>query len=227
MASTPDLLGVSALAAQEMLRSVGLTYREIGTKASDSIGAGAILSQDPPAGEKVPRDTVVKVVLSEGASSVVVPNVTKMSLAQAEKNLIALGLQTGEVQEEYHEHIPKGYVATTLPEAGARVVPDTAVDLIVSLGKEPPDGAGTGPGTESTPNGNEQTLNFVVPSDLGTIKEAHVSVTLVDDNGARTIYEGNHKAGERIPAQTFTVTAPVTARIIVDGKLRAERQYTP
>lgn len=55
-----------------------------------------------------------------------------------------------------------------------------------------------------------------------------VKVEVVDEQGRRTvIYEGTHRPGESIPPQTIVVSGPKTARILVNGRLRSERQYLP
>ena len=66
-----------------------------------------------------------------------------------------------------------------------------------------------------------------MPADVGS-GEVDVTVELVDGKGGRrTIYEGHHRAGEKIPVQTIAVRAPVTARVLVNGQLRAEHRYEP
>ncbi|MCJ7751017.1 MAG: protein kinase, partial [Armatimonadetes bacterium] len=117
MVRVPDVLGMSDAAAKELLEGLGLGYRPVGGKPSEDVVTGAILSQDPAPGIDVGGGTVVKVVLSEGPSHVLVPNVTQMSIAQAQRNLEAAGLATGGVQEAYDEDVPAGYVASTLPAA--------------------------------------------------------------------------------------------------------------
>jgi len=54
-----------------------------------------------------------------------------------------------------------------------------------------------------------------------------VRIEVADEQGRRTIYAGRHRAGDRIPPQKVTITSATTARIFVDGKVRAERQYLP
>jgi len=228
MVKVPDVLGMSGAAAQELLEGLSLGYRTVGGKPSDDVVAGAILSQDPGPGIEVEGATVVKVVLSEGPSHVLVPNVTQMSVAQAQRNLEAAGLATGVVQEAYHDEVPAGYVASTLPAAGAQVVRGTAVDMVLSLGAEPPMPTGpTLPQPPTTGGAREETLNYVVPADAAKQGEVEVRIEVSDEKGSRKIYEGRHRAGERIPPQKVQVTSPTRARIFVDGKLRAERQYLP
>jgi len=126
MVKVPDVEGMSAAAARELLGGHGLVYREVGTRPSEDVAGGCVLSQVPSANLEVARETVIKVVLSTGPSHVVVPDVTRMSVTQAQRNLEAAGLVGGTVNEAYHGNVPKDYVASTLPAALTRVVRGTA-----------------------------------------------------------------------------------------------------
>jgi len=225
----PDIVGMSAQAAQEYVESRGLGYRETHHRPSDTVAPGSVSSQDPPAGSEVAAESVIKVVLSDGSSHVMVPEVTQMSVAQARHNLEAAGLASGVVREDYHDTVPADYVASTLPAAGASVASGTAVDLVVSLG--PPPSMPPGPPLPSRPSPSgerEEVLNYVVPSDPELGEEVEVKVEVVDEQGRRTvIYEGTHRPGESLPPQTIVVSGPKTARILVNGRLRSERQYLP
>ncbi len=222
----PDIQGMSRAAAQQMLSGIGLAYREVGARASEDVAQGSVLSQDPAPGASVSRDTVVKVVLSAGTGSVVVPDVTQMSLTAAQRNLEAAKLTVGTIRESYHDKVPAGYVASTYPAAGSRVTPDTAVDVVLSLGVEQSTPiAPAVPGGGET-EGREETLNFVVPADAKG-DQVTVAIELSDDTGKTRIYEGRHRPGDKIPPQKIRVSSPTTARIYVDSKLQAERQYLP
>jgi beta-lactam-binding protein with PASTA domain len=211
-----------------MLAGLGLEYREIGARADDNVAKGAVLSEQPAPGSSVARETVVRVVVSAGTSAIAVADVTQMSLAQAQKNLEAQGLAIGQLKEAYSESVPPGYVASTLPASGARVVPGTAVDIVLSLGREPPIPVGPPtPPTGQTDTGREETLNFVVPTDPDEHGEVDVTIELFDESGRTKVYQARHRAGERIPTQRIRVTSSTTARIYVNGKLRAERHYLP
>ena len=219
----PDVVGVSAAAAQQLLGAMGLEYRAVGQRESEEVAPGSVLSQSPSPRSRVARGAVVKVVLSEGPRTVVVPNVSQMSLAQARLNLEAAGLALGSKQEAYHNQVPAGYVTSSYPTAGARVVRGTAVDLVVSLGPKPE--LPPGPPLPSQPT-REEKLDFTVPADIGA-GAAKVVVEVVDAAGSRTLYEGEHRAGDHIPAQTIAVSGTTTVRVLVDGQLRAERVFQP
>ena len=100
--------------------------------------------------------------------------------------------------------------------------------LFRSLGREPPLPVGPpSPPTGQTDTSREETLSFVVPTDPGERGPVTVTIDLFDESGRTTVYQARHRGGDRIPAQKVRVASPTTARIYVDGKLRAERHYLP
>jgi serine/threonine-protein kinase len=228
MLHVEDVVRLSTSAARQLLERSGLTYREAGSAASDDVPVGRVLDQDPPAGTEVERGTAVEVVLSAGPSHVAVPNVAQMSVPQARLNIEAAGLKSGVLQEAHDEGVPIRYVAGTVPAEGVRLARGTSVDLVVSLGPEPATSAGRTGIVSPAPHGiREETLTYVVPGDAERGAERMVAVELVDETGSRRIYEGRHKAGERIPPQRIRIVTTITARILIDGRVRAERQYHP
>jgi len=229
LSTVPDLIGMSGAAARAEVGMLSLQYREIGRKASEEVEAGAVLSQDPRSGVPVAKGAVVKVVISGGTDQVVVPDVSEMTLGQADLNLRAAGLSAGSVREEYDERIPRGYVRTTHPAPGVRVVTGTAVDIEVSLGMKPTVIATPPPPAPpiSGAGGRRETVAYRVPADEDQGALAEVTVELDDDRGRRIIYHGYHRPDESIPPQTFTVTSPTTVRILVNGTLRRELPYQP
>ncbi len=232
MVGVPDIVGMNGLAAKEMLIGLGLGYREIGARPSNDMTEGAVLTQDPTPGRSVGRDTLVKVVLSEGAATVEVPDVTEMSVAAAQRNLEKVNLTAGTVTETYNDQVPAGYVAGTLPAAGARVAPGTTVDIVLSLGTEPPI-PGSGDISPTAPEGRDETLTFTVPqSDTTTGPQTRpspitVRIVVQDDSGSRTIYQASHVPGRPIPPQKIHISSPTTASIYLNGKLEATRHYLP
>ena len=227
MVAVPDVVGMGAEPARAYLKAEDLDYREIGRRASADVPEGGVLSQDPKAQIQVPRGAVVKVVVSAGPSHVVVPDVTEMSAAAARRNLEAAGLVTGTIQEAYHPRVPATYVASTLPAAGSKVVRETVVDIVVSLGAEPEvQPVGPFPARPTPGGGREESVSFVVPDDVSS-RRVKVVVELVDDGDRRAIYQGELRPGDRVPLQKIVVDKPVVVRLLVDGQVRAERQYLP
>ena len=89
------------------------------TEVESDRPAGEVLSQDPAPGP-VPGSTVVKLTVSKGLPTVVVPNVVNLSSSAAANQLGGLGLVTTE-QPEASDTVAAGNVIRTDPPAGTEV----------------------------------------------------------------------------------------------------------
>ncbi len=105
------------------------------TEVESDRPAGEVLSQDPAPGP-VPGSTVVKLTVSKGLPTVVVPNVVNLSSSAAANQLGGLGLVTTE-QPEASDTVAAGNVIRTDPPAGTEVAAKSQVVLVVSSGAAP------------------------------------------------------------------------------------------
>ncbi|MGD8860607.1 MAG: PASTA domain-containing protein [Myxococcales bacterium] len=131
-AEVPELVGLRLDAAGELLLGRGLRPIVQERRPDAKAAEGTIVAQQPLAGSRLPLDSPVRVVVSEGPSGVPVPELVGRSEAEARGALEALGLSVGEV--EAAEGTP-GQVVGSEPAGGVRVEPGTAVTLQVG---EPP-----------------------------------------------------------------------------------------
>ena len=69
--------------------------------------------------------------------SVVVPDVTGLTQAEATAALVEIGLVLGDVTEAYNETIAVGLVVSQEPDADEEALEGSAVDLVLSKGQEP------------------------------------------------------------------------------------------
>jgi serine/threonine-protein kinase len=89
----PDLTDMTLAQAQVALNDVHLGLGSKTEQPSDTVTAGHILGQDPAAGVKVKKGSLVDVVLSTGPKSFPLPDVTCLSFGKAKTKLVGLGLQ--------------------------------------------------------------------------------------------------------------------------------------
>ena len=75
-------------------------------------------------------------VVSSQLGSTTVPNLAELSLEEAKDKLAKENLMLGEVKQDWDHEIPSGYVIGTDPKAKTSVKKNTAIDLIVSSGRE-------------------------------------------------------------------------------------------
>ena len=97
---------------------------------SDTVPAGSIVSQYPAAGEKL-AGGVCYVVVSLGKEETSVPDVTYMTVSEAENALYEMGLSYT-VRYELHSGIAEGLVAIQTPAAGSTAAYGETVTLSVS-----------------------------------------------------------------------------------------------
>jgi beta-lactam-binding protein with PASTA domain/predicted Ser/Thr protein kinase len=88
----PSLAGLTVGEAEAELEEAGLVLGDTSELNDQNVPEGQIISQDPAAGEEVPKDTPVNVVVSAGPSVVIVPDVTCRKYASAKAELEGLGL---------------------------------------------------------------------------------------------------------------------------------------
>ena len=101
------------------------------------IAAGLVISSDPIAGKRLPRDSEIHLVVSSGKPIIGVPNVMGMSGADAQRALQDAGLTVN----PQHTSKPStaedsGKVVATDPGPGAQIPSDRPVTLTVGSGPE-------------------------------------------------------------------------------------------
>ncbi|MDN5634371.1 MAG: PASTA domain-containing protein, partial [Brevibacterium sp.] len=110
---------------------------------SEDVDEGKAIKTDPPGGQRVEQDSVVKLIISSGPESVEVPDVSGKAEEDARKILNDGKLQAGTHISQNSPDVEKGVVIETKPGSGSEVDVDSNVDLVVSSGMvEVPDVTG-------------------------------------------------------------------------------------
>jgi RHS repeat-associated protein len=134
LVTVPDVLGQPQLNAEAAIAAAGLTVGPVSTQSSDTVPAGAVISQDPPGGSQLSQGSIVSLVVSTGPPPVAVPDVVGVPQSTAEAAIVAAGLVVGTVTNASSNTVPAGSVILQSPLAGSQVAGGTAVDLVVSTG---------------------------------------------------------------------------------------------
>ena len=135
----PSVVDLTVEEAQASLEAAGLVLGEQTPQNDQDIPEGQIISQDPPAGDEVPKDTPVNVVVSAGPSVVIVPDVHCRTYASAKAELEGLGLvaQLGDPVLPLPECPNRLNVAQQDTPAGTAVDPGTVIVLHQGLPPSP------------------------------------------------------------------------------------------
>ena len=109
-----------------MLTSLGITAETIREDFDDST-AGTILSTDPVAGIRVPKGSILKVVVSKGPELVDVPNVVGMDTATATSTMQSAGFQVKTINKLTVAFLNKVYSQN--PAAGSKMPKGSEITL--------------------------------------------------------------------------------------------------
>jgi hypothetical protein len=147
----PSLVGMPRDAAEAEITRLGLTVGQVGFQIVLSGPLGVVTASNPPAGAKVEVGTPVGITVSTRIvlpvpqpqplplpgpvlPAVVVPDLTNMTRARAERLLADHGLVLDDVVEDSSPGIRRNTVLATDPPAGTEAQPGTPVVLRVSRG---------------------------------------------------------------------------------------------
>jgi len=131
----PELVGLDREEGADQLERLGLRLLPGEEAFDETVPAGTILEQSPLALRPVRRGRPVRVVLSAGAPLTRVPDLTGLSLRQAELALGRTGLRLGRVARSYDPDGSLGVVGQR-PHSGAETRRGTGVHLLVREGHE-------------------------------------------------------------------------------------------
>ena len=131
----PDVTGKSLEDAQRLIQSRGLESAVERQDFSDTVAQGAVISQDPSEGVKVPKANRVSLVTSKGPETVAVPSLVGKTRPDAELALSQAGLQVGNVTDRSDDKVEAGRVLSQDPAAGVRTARTRGVDLVLSKGQ--------------------------------------------------------------------------------------------
>ncbi len=88
----PDITGLTPQEAADALAEVDLLLeQQVNEQASDTVPAGRILEQNPPAGAQISKGSHVTITVSTGPALLRIPALSGMQVEQAEATLTSLG----------------------------------------------------------------------------------------------------------------------------------------
>jgi serine/threonine-protein kinase len=131
----PELVGLDQEEAALELERIGLRLLTGEEVFDETVAAGMVLEQDPLPLKPVRRGRPVRVMLSAGAPLTRVPDLSGLSLRQAELALGRGGLRLGRVARSYDPDGPLGVVAQR-PHAGSESQRGEGVHVLVREGHE-------------------------------------------------------------------------------------------
>ncbi len=133
LAVVPFVEGESENAARNTLAEAGFRNVDVQYELNEDVEPGFVISQDPAGNTDYDVTQTVTIVVSQTPEQVMVPMLTGLDLAEAQRQLTELGL-TFDLEREPSDEFDLDQVIRTDPEAGELVNTNSQVKLIVSQG---------------------------------------------------------------------------------------------
>ncbi len=132
-AKVPNVAGLGFDEAAKRLAEVGFQAQRGESRFSASVPKETVLEQEPRAGAHDVEGATVKLVVSAGQQTVLIPAIVGMKQNEARTALENAGFELGPVLERPSKS-PRGQVLASKPAPGSKAVVPSAVAIIVSTG---------------------------------------------------------------------------------------------
>ena len=133
----PELTGKEIVYVLEILTDLGLNIKVKGSEYSADIPKNYVIFQQPESGTEIKKGRDVKIIISKGAKTIVMPNLNGLSVQQAHIIIEENGLCQGKHSSTYSHDIEKDNIIAQVPSPGALITRGDCVNVLVSLGLRP------------------------------------------------------------------------------------------
>ncbi|MBL7256527.1 Stk1 family PASTA domain-containing Ser/Thr kinase [Paractinoplanes lichenicola] len=104
---------------------------------SETVAKDTVVSQDPPANERIVKGGVLTVNLSLGPERFAVPDLSGLELTAARGELEQLNLKLKEGAGQYSDTVPEGAVIASDPKTGTQLKRGSTITVVLSKGRAP------------------------------------------------------------------------------------------
>jgi len=133
----PELVGKDVVSALEILTELQLNTKVSGSEYNQKFPKNHVTFQEPEAGSEIKKDRDVRIIISKGAKTILMPNVVALSDQQARMIIEENGLIQGQSSHTYSATVEEDHVIVQVPQAGTMITRGAQVDTLVSSGPRP------------------------------------------------------------------------------------------
>lgn len=130
----PNLVGKKVLYVLEILTDIKLNAKIKGSEYSSDIPADHVIFQEPEPGSEIKIGRNVRIIISKGTKTILMPNLQGLSIQQARIILEENGLHPGELSTIYSNKIKKEGIIAQSVSQGSIITRGAHVNLLVSGG---------------------------------------------------------------------------------------------
>ena len=133
----PDVGGKDVVSVLQLLTDLGLNTKVKGSEYSSDIPENHVIFQEPRPGAEIKKDRDVRIIISKGPKTVIVPKLRGLPIQQVRIILDENGLCLGNLSHVFNGSTRKEDVITQTPAPGKSIERGRCVDLLLSLGTRP------------------------------------------------------------------------------------------
>ena len=133
--AVPELVGKDVVYALDILTDLGLNIKVSGFEYGSDVPKNHVAYQEPGPGSEVKKDRDVRIIISKGPKTLVVPNLVGMDIRQAYIIMEENGLSRGVLSRTFSEQAATDEVISQAPRPGTVVTRGDSMDLLASLGR--------------------------------------------------------------------------------------------
>ena len=145
--AVPNVVGSSYDVAAAQLQSAGFTVGRVDVESDRP--AGEVVDQSPPGNSTASKGSSVTLSVSQGPTTVTVPDVSLQTVADARATLRAAGFKVAVTRQDTDDESLDGLVMSQDPAGNTQADPKSVVTLTVGTYVPPPD-VTTPPPTDTT-----------------------------------------------------------------------------
>ncbi|GAA1733334.1 Stk1 family PASTA domain-containing Ser/Thr kinase [Aeromicrobium alkaliterrae] len=136
----PSLVNMTEQQAKTEAEQAGYSFTVGSRDFSETVPLGSVISTNPDPGDRILPGDTIEAVVSKGPERYGVPDLRGKTVEEAQAILEDTKLELGTTREDYDQEVPAGQIIGVEGVAvGDQVKRDTAIDVVVSLGREPLD----------------------------------------------------------------------------------------
>ena len=133
----PAIVGKDVVYALGILTDIGLNTKVKGSEYSPNIPKNHVIFQDPESGTEIKKGRDVRIIISKGTKTILMPNLKGLTIQQAQIILEENGLQREEISLTHSKSVRKDEIIAQDPSNGFVVERGERVALLVSMGTRP------------------------------------------------------------------------------------------
>jgi serine/threonine-protein kinase len=133
----PNLVGKDVVSALELLTDLQLNTKVSGSEYSQQYPKNHVTFQEPEAGSEIKKDRDIRIMISKGTHTILMPNLYSLSEQQARMIMEENGISRGNLSRTFNPKVEKDHIIVQIPPTGTMITRGDPVDLLVSMGPRP------------------------------------------------------------------------------------------